>query len=695
MDTRDRILPEKRALYITIAVSYPKAGGVMMNSLKVRKVFKSAEDAKAEHVADRFTQVRDLGGHLTEESPYDERYYTWERFQRDVLDLLKVDPKHNPGRNYYIMLTQRNSKRYGVSLKDYLGNPIPTVEADDFNEEVPEGVPEWAYKQIEYLRHYKKIISFYMDKRQIANGELGGGLSDDGDFVATWGQMALMDSDGEKVLKAMEKNEQAFYDQGMFTNGLCSIQADELHSSEEGQVSLAACLNAHPGNPKWLEHAFETARGVEWITEVNEKGHRHLVSCYYSGSVIAREDPWGKQQSCGYISLEVAWQVAQYNGNPYLLRLLSELAESLAAHYHEDEGYIHSYIRFVDDEEDPSISRRRNGDRAVMAPASVLLKNDRYWKMMKKGDQGGMTEGDTGYPLVPIKAGTEDVIDKEIVAKRYRVLNQKAGLKEYYCTEGHPWIDRVYCEPCALYCDRLADPSDVQVRCTFPMNRIAWKFTNWGDDERIAILSPVMKEDHLRIVAHNLSDRTVLADLIGWQVKPGKWEITYGVDTDDDDRANEGIVTFTQNFEYTVPARVKFPAGKTTAIELKLVEEGVPYWSRPDLGVGEDDVQIFDHGLNVRIHSLGAVATPPVDVVLKNADGEVLKKATLPALEAPTDLLPSSREVIFYLHHLKSLKGCYVEIDPDNTLQEITKANNIVKLDAPLKKLARKPVFSS
>ena len=156
-----------------------------------------------------------------------------------------------------------------------------------------------------------------MIREQISNGELGGGLSDDGDFVATWGQMVLMDADGDKVRKAIEANENAFYQQGMFTNGLCSIQTDELHSSEEGLVSLAACLNVSPGNPRWLEAAMETGRSVDWITGINSHGHRHLKSTFYSGSVMAREEPWGGQQSCSYISLEPAWQVAQFNGNPY------------------------------------------------------------------------------------------------------------------------------------------------------------------------------------------------------------------------------------------------------------------------------------------------------------------------------------------------------------------------------------------
>lgn len=688
LDTRDRVLPEGRCLYLTVSASDEEAGRILMESLRIRTVFKSAEKAKAEHAQDRFAQVKDITGHMVEESPFLPEYQMFNRFQRDVLDLLRVAPEHELGRYYlYMMMKHRKDMP-----KDRSGGEVELPQVGDLNQPLPEGVPAWAFRQIEYLRHYKKIINWFIDRRQIANGELGGGLSDDGDFVATWAQLVLMDSDGDKVRRAMFANENAFFEQGMFTNGLCSIQADELHSSEEGLVSLAACINASPGHPRWLEAAMETGRSVDWITGINQKGHRHLKSTFYSGSVMATEEPWGGQQSCSYISLAVAWQVAQYNGNPYLLRLLEELADSAVAHYHPENGGINSYLRFEDDEENTAGNGRNSGERTLLAPAWRLLGKKEYWDSLVPADQGGRTKKDTGIELRPLKAGTQDVLDKEQIARRYEILNTDAAVKEYYCTEGHPWIDRVYVNPAALFCDRLGDPSDVFVRCTFPMNKIAWKFTNWGDDERVAILTPVTEDGRLRIVACNISDRDILADIIGGEVKPGQWKVTYGIDTNDDDRADEDRISFVQNFERTEKVRVMLAAGETTVIEMELVEEGEPYWSRPDLGVSEEDIRIYDHGVNVRIHSLGAVDTPQVDVVLKDADGNVLKKAVLPSLPAPSDLWPKYRDVVFYLHHVKSLRGCYVEIDPDHKIREITRVNNIASLEYALQK--RKPVLS-
>ena len=56
------------------------------------------------------------------------------------------------------------------------------------------------------------------------------------------------------------KEMDAFYSEGMFTNGLPTIQADELHSYEEGIQVLGQSLLLDYGDPKQLERAMETAR---------------------------------------------------------------------------------------------------------------------------------------------------------------------------------------------------------------------------------------------------------------------------------------------------------------------------------------------------------------------------------------------------------------------------------------------------
>ena len=61
------------------------------------------------------------------------------------------------------------------------------------------------------------------------------------------------------------------------------------------------------------------------------------------------------------------------------------------------------------------------------------------------------------------------------------------------------------------------------------------------------------------------------------------------------------------------------PPRTTTVLELKLVKKGVPYWSRPDLGIDRDDVKVEGSRVKVTVHSLGAVDAPRSKVVLRDS----------------------------------------------------------------------------
>ena len=114
-------------------------------------------------------------------------------------------------------------------------------------------------------------------------------------------------------------------------------------------------------------------------------------------------------------------------------------------------------------------------------------------------------------------------------------------------------------------------------------------------------------------------------------------------------------------------------------LELKLVEKGVPYWSRPDLGIGTDDIKVEGNRMKVTVHSLGAVDAPASKVVLRDKDGKVLATATAPALKAPVDLFPKTAVVSLNLPAKADWKGGSVTIEPNGGGPEITTMNNRVQ----------------
>ncbi len=131
LDTRDRILAKDKSLYMTIASACPDFSPQALDGAQVRLIFKPWKEAYREHVQDRFTQVRDNYANLVEEHPDDPRLNLYNRFEADITDLLRVDPKHYPGQNYWYDHNHSN------------GKPLFTQPV------APKGVPLWAYRQVE------------------------------------------------------------------------------------------------------------------------------------------------------------------------------------------------------------------------------------------------------------------------------------------------------------------------------------------------------------------------------------------------------------------------------------------------------------------------------------------------------------------------------------------------------------------
>jgi hypothetical protein len=125
---------------------------------------------------------------------------------------------------------------------------------------------------------------------------------------------------------------------------------------------------------------------------------------------------------------------------------------------------------------------------------------------------------------------------------------------------------------------------------------------------------------------------------------------------------------------------VTFAPHTTTVIELTLKEKGTPYWSRPDLGIDPEDVKVAGSKMTVTVHGVGAVDAPASKLVLRDAVGKVLATASVPALKAPTDLIPKTAQVTLAVPVNADLKGAIVTIECGGDLPEITLMNNSVTL---------------
>lgn len=690
LDTRDRVLPEGKSLYLTIASASPEFGVASLEGAQVRLVFKRYEDALPEQIADRLAQVRDNYANMTEESVNSRRLNLWNRFEADITDLFRVDPANELGRRYW---HEKN-----------LEQPSPpfTLPA------APAGVPEWAYLQVKDLGMLKDQVDWYLDHRQISDGEFGGGLSDDTDYLNWWPGLAAMGAEPERLKLSLERALEATYANGMWENGLARAQYDELHSYEDGINTLGQAMQIDFGNPKQLERAMLTAKRLEWLTGVNSAGQRQIRSSYYSGTKMAEGGVWGWGKQRSYYVFHPALQLVLFNGTPRTKQMVLETADGFLAHLHPDpttngKPRLHLNVNFHTNEDLPSgndawfvlwAAYRWTGDKKYIAPFAadpagslrqinadaldILGVRDSWGKELLTSQEPATRTDAAASTETANQLAWQLTGDTNYLNKVYASQIETATNRYFINREGSLWIDRVYFNAGELQRSRLGGVALLR-NDVYPGNVVSWRFATPANEQSVAILVPEGMPDHVKIIAYNLDDKPVKATMTGWEIDPGTWQMTQGIKGTAEADPLQGSATGNVDWERSKGIDVTFSPHTTTVIELTLKTPGVPYWTRPDLGISAEDVKVDGARMRVTLHSLGGIDAPASQVVLRDKTGKVIASAKAAPLKAPVDLEPKTEIVSLKLPEGADWKGGSLSVEISGTVPEITMMNNRVE----------------
>jgi len=645
--------------------------------------------------------VRDNFSNMTEEHVNSRRLNTYNRFYADITDLLRVDPSNDLGRKYW-----------------HEWNP-ETASPDFTLPQAPADAPTWAFLQAKDVDYFQRIADFYVDKRQAWDGEFGGGLGDDSDFTNLFPSLALMGTEPEKLKASLSRELEAMYENKMWTNGLATGQFDELHSYEDGLNVLGQSLMMDFGNPKDLERAMVTARRLEWLTGVNAAGHRHIRSSYFSGAKMAEGGVWGWSKGRSYMVFHPALELVLFNGAPETRKMVLETVDGMLAHRKQEADgrfVTRTEINFKSDEDLPGsditpnfmfwAAYRWTGDKKYLLPFqdagpwSLSQINSNALDMLKVretwGKQlvaaAGTPEAATGIATTraQLPTGFAETFAWQITGntsyldRLYASQLQAQSNREWINTEGSLWIDRVTDSAGPMFVNtELQRARFGGIALTrnhvYPGNAVGWKFAAPATPSSLGILVPEATPDHLKIIVYNLEAVAVKAQMIGWEIDPGKWEITQGTRGNAEAEPVENLSTRSESFERSTSLDFIFAPHTTTELSLNLVEKGVPYWSRPDLGISADDVKVEGNRMKVTVHSLGGVDAPTSRVVLRDRTGKVLASAKAAPLKAPLDLLPKTETVSLTIPRGAEWKGGSVSVEISGTLPEITQMNNRVQ----------------
>ncbi|PZU09856.1 LamG-like jellyroll fold domain-containing protein [Sphingomonas sp.] len=688
LDLRDRILPND-SLYLTIASAAPDFDAQALDGAAIRLVFKDRAAAVREHVADRLHQVKDNWAFLVEEHTTSKRAGLYARVYADMTDLLRIDPDNVEGRAYWADI-------------NYTPANLPPVTLPA----IPAGVPAWAARQLQDLAATRRFVDWWIDERQVPYGDFGGGISDDDDLTQQWPGLALMGVQPDKINASLRALTEASYRNAMHTNGLGTIETDELHVYEEGLNADAERLYLNWGEPIALERLMATAKALHRVALVNPAGHLHFASSWYGGRRIYRDDPWAWQKPYGFLILHAPVLLGLYNGNADARGLVTGLMDGWIAHGRQAADGTWSFPNEINWYSDKERVGDGGGATTPLQPAWAAWRftgDARYLRpfygRIAKNGAGALAEfNENVFDLLPEgpawrralagKAGSDPF-------SRYAAWAQTGDLAplaslhedslrdkmqhEAMLTTGHWWSDRVDSPTEILQRERLGGVA-LRRGQIWPGNIVSWRFAEEGAAEKVAILLPGGKPDRFRVIAYNTMPGEVRAEMTGWNVTAGRWTMQAATSP------NEGRTLVSQGaprsitLERGADVDVAFAPSTTTVLDFALEEAGDPVETRPDIGIGTDDIQVRGRTVRVTVHSLGAKEAAGGKAMLVAADGTVLASIPVPTLAAPTDLTPKTATLSLALPAGVKADGVSVRLALDGDAREVTLRNNRVPL---------------
>jgi len=270
--------------------------------------------------------------------------------------------------------------------------------------------------------------------------------------------------------------------------------------------------------------------------------------------------------------------------------------------------------------------------------------------------------------------------DNAVLAGLYADEARRTAERMYVLTEAELWTDRVAVPSELLQRARMGGVAHLR-NAYYPGNLVSWRFDAPDVAEKMGIAIPHGDPKHFRVIAFNMSGRPVTAQMVGAMMTPGRWQVTRGVDANGDNRADAASPAGTVRLERGLATPLSFPPGQTVVYDFTLDQRAADPATRPDIGISADDLVRRGATLTLRVHGLGAVATPPGRVTVTDASGRSLGGARFGALAPPSDLLPKTHNVRVRLAG-RSVGSLNVAVTLDGDPDEVTRANNQAILEA-------------
>lgn len=160
----------------------------------------------------------------------------------------------------------------------YLGQPIPWPKRYAPSADAP----EWANLQREGLEKLTDVIHWWIDERQLPDGQFGGGWGDDVEMWRWWTPL-LVGFEDPKINAAQARISAGIFEQPHLKAGFTSRMTDVEHSNEDTTDTILPMMHLAPDDPLWRSRALTLAELMRnrW-TGRNQRGFLQFRSIYFN-----------------------------------------------------------------------------------------------------------------------------------------------------------------------------------------------------------------------------------------------------------------------------------------------------------------------------------------------------------------------------------------------------------------------------
>ncbi len=568
------------------------------------------------------------------------------------------------------------------------------------------GAPEWANVARAAWLAVRAVPEWWFEHRGVPTGELGTWFSDDTDFYQNMLDFPMFERDGVggQVLDYGARLMQFTLDRGFLEEGLNTSREDPLHAYEEGINHQSVMPWWFYGDPLYVEQCMLAARSTEAWTTVNAAGHRHFKSAFLSSADLrnARPDEFDGDNHAQLMHPVQA--VVWYNRNPRALGFLTEYSEA----WHDHMQTPGAYATRVDTQTDAVLAHASEPYRegmgfqmSVVMTAAEALRDDRLLRPVidflerrsrmeflrgnlldldRRGFLDGLADADDYLRAAdPLIAWHRHGDKAAILGVLRNTVAEMQTFPNMYTT-AEPFTDRVFLNhslnltaPAVAYTGGYATRNK-----SFHSHAVSWE--GFGTDYAALVRRGGYRE--FDALLYNFRDESMEGLARFWLLDHGRYRLLTGIDSTGDDQPDTALAQSTIEVVRGDAVTVRLPPRAVTVLRLELIEPLDDLFDRPDLAVAARALTREGRTVRGLVHNLGNQPVARVVVALQDAAGVEQARAELGPIEAPLDLYP--RRLPFALEIPATVDwpapGWRIVVDPDGTLAEITRRNNVAEI---------------